>query len=280
MNLKKGLNVYSNLSTIADQLSINNGTVEAIDIAGLNYEDGAHIPQKGWRSLNARERKLLIAKASDVHYSKSLYVGEIPTKLKHLLQSLGLDQCTHPDQVFPKFEENETLVKKVTKELNGFLRHLSSNQDYKFHRITRAMPNRETITCHYVDEAFIYIGLHIDQSKHFTIHSAYKSGNRISINLSKETRTLAFINLTLIQVFNMLKEKIDTHKTIVDPDNIAQLFFKYYPNYPTTKVALKPYQYYVAPTDNFLHDASTVGNKEIDITLVYTGLFDMPKIFD
>ncbi len=280
MKLKKGLSVCSNLTSIAEQLSINSGTIPAIDIQGLNYHQGSHIPKGDWRELSQEEIKALIVRdTAETHYSKSLYVGEIPDSLKASLKAMRLDKCEHPDQVLPRFKENEETVKKVTTELHRFFRHLSSERDYKFHRITRAMPNRETITCHYIDEEFIYIGLHIDQSKHFTIHSAHKSGNRISINLSKEPRTLAFINLSLIQVFNMLKEKMDTVKTEIDPDNIAHYFFKHFPDYPTTKVELRPYQYYVAPTDNFLHDASTVGNKEIDITIVYTGVFDMPVLY-
>ena len=140
------------------------------------------------------------------------------------------------------------------------------------------MPTRETVTSLFIDEEVIFIGLHIDQSKHFKIHTAHKSGNRISINLSNEARTLAFINLSMIQVFNMLKEKINITDPEINPDNIASLFFKYYPNYPVVKLIQRPYQYYVAPTDNFFHDASTFGNKEIDITLVYTGYFDMNNI--
>lgn len=280
MKLKKGLSVCSNLTTITDQLSINSGTVPANDIQGLNYHQGSHVPKKDWRELREEEIKALIVNNPEmIHYSKSLYIGEIPNKLKKSFQALGLDKCEILDEVIPKFSEKEKEVKKITKELHKFFKHLSSKRDYKFHRITKAMPNRETITCHYIDEKFIYIGLHIDQSKPFTIHSAYKSGNRISINLSKEPRELAFINLSLIQIFNMLKDKMDTEKTLVDPDNISSYFFKHYPDYPTTKVQLKPYQYYVAPTDNFLHDATTFGSKEIDITIVYTGVFDMPVLY-
>lgn len=279
MNLKKGLSLCSNLPNISEQLSINSGTLPALNIQGLNYHTGSHIPRNDWRALSSTEIKALVTNdVQKTHYSKSLYVGEIPLSLKKALQALDLHECTHPDEVYPKFKADEEVVKKVTVELHQFMKDLSTDRNYKFHRITRAMPNRETITCHYIDDEFIYIGLHIDQSKHFTIHSAHKSGNRVSINLSKESRTLAFVNLTLIQVFNMLKEKMDTTSTEINPDNIAYYFFKHYPDYPTMKVELKPYQFYVAPTDNFLHDASTLGNKEIDITIVYTGVFDMPTL--
>ncbi len=65
----------------------------------------------------------------------------------------------------------------------------------------------------------------------------------------------------------MLDSKITTA-------NIVESFFKRYSDYPVLRLELKPFQYYIAPTDNFIHDGSTLGNKQIDLTIVYTGIFD------
>lgn len=278
MYLKKGLHICSDLNTIAEQLAINNGTMPATIETGLNYHGGSYIPKREWRKLEFAEERILITDQKNTDFRRSIYIGDIPQNLKESFLSLGLQECTQLDQVYPKMKEDEEAVKTINQELDLFLQPFSSNKNYKFHRITRAMPNRETITCHYIDEEFIYIGLHIDQSKRFTPHTAHKSGNRISINLSKETRHLAFTNLSLIQVFNMVKEKTGLAGKEVNPDNIAHLFFKHYPDYPVIRIDQKPYQYYIAPTDNFFHDATTLGNKEIDITIVYTGVFDRAGI--
>ncbi|SHN41052.1 hypothetical protein SAMN05216311_112168 [Chitinophaga sp. CF418] len=273
MELKKGIGLYSKLPCINEQLYINEGTIPATADTGLYYHPGSYIPRHEWRHLQPAESKLLVSDtATETDFSKSIYVGEIPENLKTSFATLGLDQVKELDKVYPTLKENESIVKQITEELETFLRPMSGSRNYKFHRITRAMPNRETITCHYIEEQFVYIGLHIDQSKRFTAQTAYKSGNRISINLSKENRWLAFINLSMRQVVNMLREKMDVSE--VNPDNIAYYFFKHYPDYPTIKIEIKPYQYYIAPTDNFFHDATTLGNKEIDVTIVYTGVFD------
>ncbi|MEO8234690.1 MAG: hypothetical protein ABI549_04680 [Flavobacterium sp.] len=275
MNLKNGLNIYSDLPSISKQLFINEGTNPSNPKSELNFLDGSYVPKHHWRSLKIKEQQLLISNSNRIHYSKCISVGNISSKLKNIFEELNLKECGHPDEVRPKIKNNETIVKKLSDELDLFLNNFSSNKVYKFHRITRAMPNRETITCHYFNQEFVYIGLHIDQSKKFTIHSAHKSGNRISINLSNETRSLIFINLSLIQVFNMIKEKVDVTKNEINSNNIGYYFFKYYPDYPAIRLEQKPYQYYVAPTDNFFHDASTLNNTEIDITIVYTGVFDL-----
>ncbi|UPK66562.1 hypothetical protein [Chitinophaga filiformis] len=273
MELKKGIGLYSKLPGINDQLYINAGTIPATADTGLYYHPGSYIPRHEWRHLQPAESKLLVSNtAAGTDFSKSIYVGEIPETLRRSFATLGLDQVKELDKVYPALKENESIVKQITEELEAFLRPLSASRNYKFHRITRAMPNRETITCHYIDEQFIYIGLHIDQSKRFTPHTAYRSGNRISINLSKENRWLAFINLSMRQVVNMLREKMDVSE--VNPDNIAYYFFQHYSDYPALKIEIKPYQYYIAPTDNFFHDATTLGNREIDVTIVYTGIFD------
>lgn len=275
MNLKNGLKIYSDVISISKQLFINDGTNPCNPKSELNFLDGSYVPQSNWRSLKIEEEQLLISNSSQFQYSTNISVGNISTRLKNIFEVLNLKECSHPDEVQPKIMNSEAIVKNLSNELDLFLNNFSSNKVFKFHRITRAMPNRELITCHYFNQKFIYIGLHIDQSKDFTIHSAHKSGNRISINLSNETRSLIFINLSLIQVFNMIKEKIDITKTEINSNNIAYFFFKHYPDYPAIRLEQKPYQYYVAPTDNFFHDASTLNNTEIDITIVYTGVFDL-----
>jgi hypothetical protein len=274
MNLKKGIKIHSNLPGIAKQLFINDGTNPSNPNSELNFLEGSHVPRHNWRALKANEEKVLISKKDTLKYSNSISLGNISTKLTSLFEELNLKECVHPDEVQPKIMANESIVKNISNELDLFLNGFSSKQDYKFHRLTRAMPNRETITCHYFEQQFIYIGLHIDQSKNFSIHSACKSGNRFSVNLSNETRSLIFINLSLIQVYNMIKDKIDVTKTQINANNIAHYFFKLYPDYPAIRLEQKPYQYYVAPTDNFFHDASTLNNSKIDITMVYTGVFD------
>lgn len=274
MNLKEGIKMHSNLSDIANQMFINEGTNPSNPNSAVTFLEGSYVPKQNWRPLNAAEEKVLISNPKKFKHYKSISVGEIPKRLKNFFEELNIKECSHPDEVQPKIMNNETIVKGLSDELNLFLNNFSSSQKYKFHRLTRAMPNRETVTCHYINQQFLYIGLHIDTSRSFTIHTACKSGNRLSINLSNETRSLIYINLSLIQVYNMIKDKIDVTKTQINSNNIGYYFFKYYPDYPAIKLEQKPYQYYIAPTDNFFHDASTLNNSKIDVTIVYTGLFD------
>jgi len=279
MKLKKGLNIYSKLPSIVEQIVINGGSVSGKkNSSGFKYEKGAHIPKNDWRPLSKSDVNKLIAPDSNIPYNRSLYIGEVPSKLKKSLKKLALDKCDELIEVNDRLTQSWDLVRAATDELKATLSELSTKKDFYFHKITTAVPNKETVTCFDKGKKRTYIGLHIDKSRNFGIHTANKSQNRISINLSKETRYLVFLNLTLIQIYNMVKKKVDTKETYVYPNNVVDFFFKFYPDYPVTRVALKPYQYYVAPTDNFVHDGSTFGNKDIDVTLVYIGSFDMPIV--
>jgi hypothetical protein len=77
----------------------------------------------------------------------------------------------------------------------------------------------------------------------------------------------------MIQAFNMLKKKVSLNENDINIANIPQIFFKYFSDYPVLKIDLKPYQYYIAPTDNCFHDGSTLGNVNLDICLIYFGSF-------
>ncbi|MDN3580917.1 hypothetical protein [Mucilaginibacter flavus] len=272
MNLKRGIQFKSDLENFDEQLSFNSGTNMGAEATGVYYRPNSFIPKNDWRPLDSTAKNILFHK-NNQHYSNIVKVGEVPRQLRDTFRTMKLHECTNPDDVYPTVRLHEETVKGLATDLDDFFAGFSAHRQYKFHRITRAMPNRETITCHYIDQKFIYIGLHVDRSRLYKPHTAHKSGNRISINLGSESRHLATVNLSLIQCYNMIRKKAGA-EIVITPGNIAGLFFQYYPEYPVVKIEIKPYQYYIAPTDNFFHDATTMGMQALDITLVYTGIFD------
>lgn len=274
MNLKSGIVIKSDLPNYINQLSINSGCTHSNDEPNIFYTPDSFIPKKNWRPISENHKNKLLHRGNSLKSNSIIRIGKVTDKLEAIFQKIKLRDCINLDDVYPTIRKNEETVKNLTKELDLFFEQFSTKKKYKFHRITRAMPNRDTITCHYINDKFIYIGLHVDRSRLYTLHTAHKSGNRISINLGKESRYLAIVNLTLIQAYNMIRIKIGSEKSIT-PNNIASLFFSLYPEYPIVKIEIKPYQFYIAPTDNFFHDATTIGMKSLDITLVYTGNFDI-----
>lgn len=273
-----------------DCISINSGVIHYTkqDIKKINYQDlsflpsyeeDAFIPERSWRTLSNQEIKTLKStdKRSD---SNTIYIGDIPENLKTLFQKLDLGHCKNRNDVFDRFKKNPDLTLEINKITEEFLKSKSDEKPFRFHYLGTNLPNLEVVAsdttvlpADHAEQDKKYMGIHNDGTKFVSPHALYKLGNRLTINLGKETRSFLFVNLTMTQALNMLKQKVDVTKYQIDIINISKYFFKYFPDYPVIKIDQKPYQYYIAPTDNCFHDGSTLGMKELDIIIVYFGAF-------
>jgi hypothetical protein len=290
MQLKRGIFIHNQMPEGHDAISINSGTVfhteqpaEMVNFRGYSYrplyEEEAYVVKRDWRSLMPGEVKCLEADDSRNDYN-TVYLGNIPEILKSRFEKLQLAGATSREEVMNKLKQNEDDTRKLNEAVNAFLQPLASNEPFLFHCLGINFPNIEMVACDttqlppgYHPQDVRYIGIHNDGTAKMTIHTAHKFGNRISINLGKEPRSFLFVNLSMIQAFNMLKTKIDVKKAGVNIRNMPRFFFKHFPGYPVLRVQQKPYQYYIAPTDNCFHDGSTLGNSTLDITFVYFGAF-------
>lgn len=288
MKLKRGISIYNQLPEGYDAVTINSGTVfhteQPAPMVNYNgykyrpvYEDDAYVVKRDWRGLAAGEIKYLQANGHRNDYN-TVYLGELPEELKNDFRRLDLVTATSRDEVLEKLKQNAEATKKLNASITSFLQPISDNKPFHFHCLGINFPNIEMVACNttglpetYHPKDVQYMGLHNDGTAKMTIHTAHKFGNRISINLGKETRSFLFVNLSMIQALNMLKKKTDIKKVHIG--NIPQMFFKHFPDYPVIRVQQKPYQYYIAATDNCFHDGSTLGTSTLDICFVYFGAF-------
>jgi len=280
--------IQNQLSENYDIIRINSGSVfhderipETVNFNGYQYtpqySDDAYIVKRDWKKLTANEKKVLSPSGNCKDYN-TVYLGEIPEDLKLCFQQLELSNSNTRDEVLQKFSKDPQKTKELSIKLDVFLSKYANKKPYHFHCIGVNHPNIEMVACDTTKLAtdfkpsdVQFMGLHNDGTQLMTIHTAHTFGNRISINLSGESRSFIFVNLSMIQAFNMLKKKVNGNE--VNIANIPQYFFKYFPDYPVLKIDLKPYQYYIAPTDNCFHDGSTLGNVNLDISLIYFGSF-------
>ncbi|WP_207513700.1 hypothetical protein [Longitalea luteola] len=290
MKLINGITINNQLQEGYDSVTINSGTVfhadqlaEMVHFQDLHfrpqYEEHAYVAKRDWRSLTPVEIKQLQPK-NECNTYNTVYLGELPGHLKDGFRELQLAGSKSRDEVFEKFYHDPGKVKAVNDRLHAFLSTLSANTPFYFHCLGTNFPNVEMVACDttglqkgYQPQDVKYMGIHNDGTTQMTVYTAHKFGNRISINLGNETRAFLFVNLSMIQAMNMLKKKIDVRAHNIHIGNICRYFFHHFPDYPVLRVQQKPYQYYIAPTDNCFHDGSTLGNSELDITLIYFGYF-------
>ncbi|MEO8234692.1 MAG: hypothetical protein ABI549_04690 [Flavobacterium sp.] len=291
MKLKRGIMIHNQLLEGYDIVTINSGSVfhndriaaDTVDFNGLQYipqyEEDAYIVKRDWRKLSAVEKKTLQPNNNCNDYN-TVYLGDIPDDLKICFKQLALDDSKSRDEVLRKLSYDAQKTKKLSTKLDSFLFNYANKKPYSFHCIGVNPPNIELVACdttklppNFKPSDIRYMGLHNDGTTLMSIYTAHKFGNRISINLSSESRHFIFVNLSMIQAYNMLKKKMSINENDINIANIPQIFFKHFPDYPVLKIKLKPYQYYIAPTDNCFHDGSTLGNKNLDICIIYFGSF-------
>lgn len=290
MKLKKGIMIHNQLSEGYDIISINSGSVlhndriaDDVDFNGFQYtpqyDEDAYIVKRDWRQLSPVEKHALRPTSYCNDYN-TVYLGDIPDDLKMCFKRLALDNSKSRDEVLQKFSRDAQITKELSVKLDSFLFNYANKKPYSFHCIGVNHPNIEMVACdttklppNFKPSDVKYMGLHNDGTKLMSIYTAHKFGNRISINLSSESRSFIFVNLSMIQAFNMLKKKVSLNEKDINIANIPQIFFKHFPDYPVLKIDLKPYQYYIAPTDNCFHDGSTLGKVNLDICLIYFGSF-------
>ncbi|SEB97302.1 hypothetical protein SAMN04489761_2134 [Tenacibaculum sp. MAR_2009_124] len=291
MEMKRQLMIHNTLTEGETALKINSGTVHHSNqkAALVNYleekfipefVDDAYVTKRDWRSLTDKELKLLKFDENRTDFN-TIYLGVIPENLKVCFQRLKLDESVNREEVFSKLGSNPEDVQQVTELLDQFLEPISNNKKFNFHCMGVNYPNVELVACNttmlpdgYQQSDKKFLGIHNDGTQVMTIDTAHEFGNRISINLGKDSRYFLFVNLALKEAYAMLREKLSSEEIKqVSISNIPKYFFRHFSDYPVIRVEQKPYQYYIAPTDNCFHDGSTLGTQHLDVCIVYFGNF-------
>ncbi|MBL7726186.1 MAG: hypothetical protein JNM68_00795 [Dinghuibacter sp.] len=290
MELKKGIMLYNDCDETYSNITINAGTVHhsehaipLIEYGNYSYyplfEDDAYVAKPGWRSLTPKEINTL-KPTSRRNDTNTVYTGKLPDKLIDLLEQLKLKESTSRAEVFERFKANKSLTEKVNKEMEAFLNSIANGKPHKILYLGTNLPNMEVVACDttvmpkgFKEEEKKYLGIHNDGTYYVPFNKIRHSGNRVTINLGLETRHFMFINLTMSQAYNMIRKNYDLTNHKVDVISISKYFFSCFSSYPVLRIEQKPYEYYIAATDNCFHDGTTLGKKELDIVLAYLGAF-------
>jgi hypothetical protein len=135
--------------------------------------------------------------------------------------------------------------------------------------------NRFTLTKDsFAADAQKFIGLHLDSWDKLPLRHRHRSRNRVCINLGREARYSLFVNMSLMQMFG--------HLGLRDPEDVyadyrglyvGRRFMETCPAYPVVRLRVEPGEAYILPTDNLIHDGSTMGTSHPDVTMTFIGRF-------
>ncbi|WP_184549797.1 hypothetical protein [Mucilaginibacter sp. FT3.2] len=263
---------------LLDRTEISAGTERALGYspAGIPFRTGAYKPKKPWRQLTDREAEVLMLKNKTNHtdYSSTVTILSLPEILKDKLSQLELHRVLSKYYFTKYYSKRESDFQNATRLLHLYFSSFNvSEREILASFFAVNNPNLETTTKYF--EGRQYVGLHIDNWENATIEGAHLAQNRVCINLGLQTRYLLFVNQPLNNIKSRIVEKEGDFHLENTQWHLGQRFFKHYQSYPVVKIAIHPFEAYIAPTENMLHDGSTIQATKPDITFTLRGYFSV-----
>ena len=267
----EGIKIYlGGVSSFNDRIYISNGTRLITD---AEYHPKAIVPGEPWRAISDDEiTKVVSDECTNLKYQDSISLIEIPEQIISLLKDLNLADVDSYDTLNKlKISNAEKYFEAMFSLDEYFEKFLVKDDGFDKLGVHIGKPNLASATV----SGSKYVGLHIDYWDELSILETEKATNRVSINLGQQDRFLLFINLSLKQLYD--KIGVDKKKEFRDYDttSLTTDFFNSNPDYPVLKLRVRPFEAYIAPTENIIHDGSTQGNTLTDITLTTRGHFNL-----
>lgn len=282
VHLRRSIVIYScqnlELETPESQLQIprvwlSSGTQLAFDsVPGrMQYCEGAFMPKEPWREPTNEESALLWVKEPPPSYS-SVGIMRLPADILALLAASGIASLTTPLQV-AEFKNQEKCHQLLDKLIAYFKPFCISDAPPVISGMGGRQSGLSTATID--NKRGCRNGLHTDNWDALPLLQKHDSTNRICVNLGLDSRYFLFVNLTEMEIFEML----DCRESDVNKPWTRQLtneFMRRYPEYPVVKLRIAPGEAYIAPTENMIHDASTAEMKHLDIKVMMRGYYRIP----
>jgi hypothetical protein len=284
LSLRQGVKVFypDNYKDKSARIWLSKGTTQEEVKNNLKYRQGAFVPKEPWREINTNEQSLIYSGEPNCHLNEwnvgsHLGVFRVPDYIIEPLAPFNLssiDNCEEYQSI-AALPEGIKAIEEVMQRLSPYVLSAKGLEPLGI-QVTK--PNLKTVTVNYYDNLNekLHVGMHLDSWDKSPLRRRHLSRNRLCINLGREDRFFLFINLTLMEMFYALglSEPQDIYKHYRGT-NLGYEFMLRYPDYPVVKIKVSPQEAYIAPTDNLIHDASTIGKNYPDITLTYIGYFGL-----
>lgn len=267
--LSKAIQLYAGpgIENVRSRITLSTGTEPAPD----HYRKDGRLPKLPWRPPTDEEYELLAHQSYETvptDYTETVGLVKIPQNLIEVFEQLNLRQASTNQELGELILQKKEEMGQFDQELNTFLSEFyTETPRRRFLGAFALPPNLTSVATDKNTSA--PLGLHFDNSIGFPVEQFEGKPNRISLNVGKQSRHLYFMNQGLEEVYQDMHGKAP----FVDEVELAYQFLKHYPEKPVVRLTVEPYEAYIAPTDHVIHDGSTLGTTEPDITLVIMGYF-------
>jgi len=254
MNGRIKIHIASSCKESAHRIELSSGTRiadmrETADLAhGAAYEQGARLPREPWRRPTEEEAKSLVVASAPRNLANSIAIVKLPGEFSNDVRNAI------------RSGNNEALKINLLQQLRTICK---LGEPLHYIGPSNNPANLRTVTIN--REIGRYIGLHVDNWDQIDLGLRHLATNRICINVGEEDRYLLFLPLSLMDIATVLSREMGQQwEASVRYTSIGRQFMERFPDVPVIRCRLAPGEAYIAPTENLIHDASSVGQNRID----------------
>ena len=239
----------------ANRIELSSGTRladihETADLVhGAAYEDGARLPREPWRRPTEEEAESLIVAEVPRNMATSVAILKLPGEFSNELREVIRSGNTE------SLEANLLRPLRTICELGEPVHCIGPSQN---------PGNLKTVTINF--DIGRYIGLHLDNwDQQLDLDSRHLATNRICVNIGQDDRYFLFLPLSLMDIASTLSEGMGPGWEAPRRNTlIGRQFMGRFPDVPVIRCQLAPGEAYLAPTENLVHDGSTLRQSGID----------------
>jgi hypothetical protein len=256
---------------LEDRLMAADGTCLAMEIPAdtgeIPFIPQALVPRPGWRRPSADECTLLRSVAEDPAHC--LWIVPAPSGPIDALRKSGLAEALGQAQAASLVTSSEVSVQ--LDELAAFASTLAVDPDelQKLGVSVRA-PGLTTTTVDVRKNR--RIGLHVDSWDQAEWRERRRSRNRINFNLGRGDRFLLVAPVGIDDIY-AAKGKCLEGPGELAPSALARAYLQRHRALPVWRVRIVPGEAYIASTELFPHDSTTVMKTEPDVSFTLLGHF-------
>ena len=267
--LQEGIKIFcpSGEDLSNSRVWLSSGTVLAANVISDScYCAGAIVPQIPWRSPTAVELDLLWAHDPP---PRELGIGivQLPPEILAAFVAEGVQSVATVEEVKAKLRHQcQSALSQLTEFFAPFC---LSETTITINGMGARPPGLWTST--FDRQRQCQNGLHTDSWDKLPLSQKHLATNRICVNLGCEDRFFLFINLPEVELLKWLGQW--SAEALAQPwlRELTQEFMQRYPKYPVVKLRISPGEAYIAPTENMIHDATTLDMQHLDIKVMLRG---------
>jgi len=261
--VKKDIVIRCSDGELQSRTAIYPGTTryrEEVRFGSQIYRNGAFLPRGDARRATPLEIETLTDDRTVTERNRIIGIVGLSTVVLNALRAAKVDEGKIPDDALQKYPYTQLSSELAPRWIvRSPLRALGyASYPAGFHTVTFDAANSR------------FIGLHIDDLDALPIDRREDSTTRLCINLGDSARYLLFINLSA----SSMARAVGGDAMQMRSTPLIHAFMNSFPDYPVARLEIRPGEAYIAPTENMIHDGSTLGMSSVDHQVTLRGIID------